>query len=201
MSIGMSVAEVASEHLSVLNAAIALAVVDAVPNLRIKWPNDLVVPGVADGADLKVAGILSEVHPGSDGAGPWLVAGVGINLNWTTMPEDLAATATSLDIVLGGAVDPEVVLTDLLVSLDSRWLALVERPSSSIDELLDAYRSRSATLGRQVRVELDARAGDDALLVGTAVDVDRTGALVVEDAGGARRTVTVGDVVHVRPVN
>jgi BirA family biotin operon repressor/biotin-[acetyl-CoA-carboxylase] ligase len=202
MTIGLSVAEVAPERWSLINAALALAAVDAAPSLRIKWPNDLVAPGAGlRGADLKVAGLLSEIHPAVSGAGPWLVAGLGMNLNWTEMPAALATTATSLDIVLGGAVDPEMLVTDLLVSLDSRWLGLIERPTPATEELLDAYRSRSATIGRQVSVELDATSGGDALLVGTAVDIDATGALVVESAKGSRRTVTVGDVVHLRPTD
>lgn len=202
MSIGVSVAHLAPEHWSSVNAALALAATDAAPSLRIKWPNDLVAAGAGlDGADLKVAGILSEIHPGADGIGPWLIAGIGMNLNWKEMPGVLATTATSLDIVLGGDVDAEVLVSDLLISLDSRWLALIERPAPAIEELLDAYRSRSATIGRSVNVELDPAAGGDALLVGTAVDIDSTGALVVEGADGARRTVTVGDVVHLRPTD
>jgi BirA family biotin operon repressor/biotin-[acetyl-CoA-carboxylase] ligase len=48
------------------------------------------------------------------------------------------------------------------------------------------------TLGRSVRVDLGA---DD--VVGTAVDLDDAGHLVVETLDGARRVVAVGDVVHV----
>ena len=54
--------------------------------------------------------------------------------------------------------------------------------------------SRSATLGRRVRVDLGA---DD--VEGTAVDVTGDGHLVVETAEGDRRTLAVGDVVHLRP--
>ena len=60
--------------------------------------------------------------------------------------------------------------------------------------LLAAWRARSATLGRRVRVDLGA---DD--VEGTAVDVTADGHLVVETAEGDRRTLAVGDVVHLRP--
>ena len=49
------------------------------------------------------------------------------------------------------------------------------------------------TLGREVRVE---RAADT--LVGTAVDIDAMGRLLV-DVNGAIETVTAGDVIHLRP--
>ena len=52
----------------------------------------------------------------------------------------------------------------------------------------------SATLGRRVRVDLGA---DD--VVGTAVDITHEGHLVVETIEGGRRTLAVGDVVHLRP--
>jgi BirA family biotin operon repressor/biotin-[acetyl-CoA-carboxylase] ligase len=201
MSIGLPVGDLDPDRWSLVNAAVALATVDAAPDLRVKWPNDLVAAGAGpDGADLKVGGILAELHPDLGGLGPCLVVGLGLNLNWGTMPDELAAAATSLDILLGGPVDAEVVVTDLLVALDSRWLALLESPAPGVDELLDAYRSRSATLGRRVAVELDAAAGTgEGGVTGTAVDVDATGALVIADDAGERRTITVGDVVHLRP--
>jgi hypothetical protein len=62
------------------------------------------------------------------------------------------------------------------------------------DELLDAYRDASATIGREVRVELPG-----SVLFGTATDVTRTGELVVVDDQRVERTLSVGDVVHLRP--
>ena len=89
-----------------------------------------------------------------------------------------------------------MLLADLLITLDTRWLPLVGPAAPSVEEFVAAYRARSATLGRRVRVELA-----DAVLVGTAVDIEDDGALVVEDDQRVRRTVTVGDVVHLRPTD
>lgn len=201
MSIGLPVGDIDPARWSLLNAAVALATVDAAPDLRVKWPNDLVAVGAgADGSDRKVGGILAELHEDLGGLGPCLVVGLGLNLNWGEMPPELADTATSLDLVLGGEVAADVVVTDLLVALDSRWLGLLGRSAPDVTELVDAYRSRSATIGRSVRVELDSTGGA-AELIGTAVDVDDSGALIVESADGERRTVTVGDVVHLRPTD
>ncbi len=199
MSIGLPVGDIDAERWPLVNAAVALAAVDAAPDLRVKWPNDLVAVGAgADGSALKVGGILAELHEDLGGLGACIVVGLGLNLNWGEMPAELASSATSLDVLLGGDVAADVIVTDLLVSLDSRWLGLLGRSSPDVTEILDAYRSRSATIGRRVRVELDAVAGGDPALEGTAVDVDADGALVVETDSGERRTVTVGDVVHLR---
>ncbi|RTL08033.1 MAG: biotin--[acetyl-CoA-carboxylase] ligase [Acidimicrobiia bacterium] len=195
MSIGLPVGDIDRSRWPLVNAAVALAAVDAAPDLRIKWPNDLVEVGSGpDGADLKVGGILAELHEDLGGMGACMIVGIGLNLNWGQMPPELADTATSLDIILGGDVVADVIVTDLLVSLDSKWLGMLGRSAGSIEPFVDAYRSRSTTIGRHVRVELDG----DRELVGTAVDVDDSGALVVEGEDGARSTVTVGDVVHLR---
>jgi BirA family biotin operon repressor/biotin-[acetyl-CoA-carboxylase] ligase len=61
--------------------------------------------------------------------------------------------------------------------------------------LVGEWRRRSATLGRRVRVGLGA---DD--VEGTAVGVTGEGHLVVETLEGVRRTLAVGDVVHLRPL-
>jgi BirA family biotin operon repressor/biotin-[acetyl-CoA-carboxylase] ligase len=49
------------------------------------------------------------------------------------------------------------------------------------------------TLGRDVRAELPG----GSFVEGVAVDVDADGSLVIETAAG-RRTVSAGDVVHLR---
>jgi len=61
-------------------------------------------------------------------------------------------------------------------------------------DVLAAWRRRSATLGRRVRVDVGR-----ADIEGTAVDVTGEGHLVVETHDGDRRTVAAGDVVHLRP--
>ena len=92
---------------------------------------------------------------------------------------------------LGAEVDRVDLLVAFLRRLDDRYAALVagrpRRPAGRVAR-------RSATLGRRVRVDLGA---DD--VEGTAVDVTAEGHLVVETAEGDRRTLAVGDVVHLRP--
>ena len=62
--------------------------------------------------------------------------------------------------------------------------------------MLAAYRERLVTVGLQVRAD---RIGADPV-VGTAVDLTATGALVVQTASGARVEVLAADVHHLRPV-
>jgi BirA family biotin operon repressor/biotin-[acetyl-CoA-carboxylase] ligase len=193
-------------------AAVALAeAIEEVAGITagLKWPNDLVV-ATADG-DRKLAGILAEADwpAGSTISGGYrapaphdravVVVGIGLNVTWprasgATGGDDglaeLADTATALNWV-GPEIDRVDVLVAFLRRLEGCCAALVRSGTAG---LLAEWRRRSATLGRRVRVDLGA---DD--VEGTAVDVTDDGHLVVETLEGGRRTLAVGDVVHVRP--
>ena len=58
-----------------------------------------------------------------------------------------------------------------------------------------AYLAACATIGRPIRVELPG----ERVLRGTATGVDAAGHLVVRTEDGAEKTLSAGDVVHVRP--
>lgn len=193
-----------------VTAALGLAAAEAVEACsgvapRLKWPNDLVWPGDGSGPDRKLAGILAEADwpAASNISGGWreprpgdrvaVAAGIGLNLTWGGgAPPPLADVAVALEEITDRPVPDRV---DLLVSL-LRRLDEIEtdlRADGGTARLLDAWRGRSATLGRRVRVDLGA---DD--VVGTAIDIDESGHLVVETLEGERRSFAVGDVVHLR---
>lgn len=152
-------------------------------DVGLKWPNDL----VARADDRKLAGILAESLSGTAGVEA-VVVGMGLNANGP-LPPDLGATAVTLAELAGRPVDREDLLVATLVGLDE-LLADLAGPAPAV---VARYRALSATLGREVRVELDR-----GVLEGRAVDVDEEGHLVVA-AGGQRHVLAVGDVVHVRP--
>lgn len=192
---------------------VAVAAADAVEELTglqpgLKWPNDLVWPGDGSGPDRKLAGILAEADwpPASNIAAGWseprptdrlvVAVGIGINVAWAgRTPDELVDRAVALDEITAPAAAPD--RAELLVALLRRldhWYKALRGPDGAA-ALLEGWRTRSATLGRQVRVDLGA---DD--LVGRAVDVTDAGHLVVETVDGERRTVAVGDVVHLRAI-
>lgn len=190
--------------------ALALAASDAVAELtgieiRLKWPNDLVWAS-AGANDRKLAGILAEAEwpAGATASGGPIAtagyervavaAGIGLNVAWGDgFPEELKDTAVALDEVTapGPAPDRADLLVALLTHLDRQYGVLAGADGPAL--LLAGWRDRSATLGRKVRVDLGA---DD--VEGTAVDVTPEGHLVVETLEGERRTLAVGDVVHLR---
>lgn len=164
------------------------AVSGALPgrDVGFKWPNDVLVDG------RKVCGILAELLP----SGADVIVGTGLNTRMTT--EELPVpTATSLAIE-GVAVDndlEDLVFAAYLEGLRDRLARYVAAAGDADASGLRAQaRARCLTLGRSVRVELPG----DAVLLGTAVDLDVDGRLIVEDGDGARRSVAAGDVTHVR---
>jgi BirA family biotin operon repressor/biotin-[acetyl-CoA-carboxylase] ligase len=154
---------------------------DVAVDVRLKWPNDLLV------GDRKLAGIL--VEKVEDG----LVVGVGLNVG--LREEELpVATATSLAIEGAPLTDRAPLLRAILRAFETwyrEWTALDGDPQTS--GLRTAYKELCDTLGRRVRVELPG----DERVEGTARDVDGSGRLVVSGPGGDV-AISAGDVVHVR---
>lgn len=111
----------------------------------------------------KLAGILVEQRGGR------CVVGIGVNLTWAP------PGAGRLE------ADRDRLLERLKAELE-RWFAAGD------SEVLAAWRTRSDTLGRRVRVELPGE-----IFEGWAEDVAEDGSLLV---GG--RAVTAGDVIHLR---
>lgn len=169
-----------------VTTSLALAAVDACRNQAgvrpgLKWPNDLVVD------DRKLAGVLAE----SIVAGERLeavVVGMGLNVRTGAATPEAADSAVALEDVCGVMTDRRELLAEILASF-AHWMERIERAGGRA-ALVEAARRESATLGRQVSVEL----GDGMVLEGLAEDLDDGGALLLE---GGRRVV-VGDVVHLR---
>ena len=152
------------DRLHLVTLAAALALVDVVPDdARVKWPNDVVV------GDRKLAGILAE----ADGEGA-VVVGMGCNVRGDWFPAELRETATATALERDALLDA--------------WLAAFDARLDALDHVLDDARTKSATIGRRVRVELPAETFE-----GLASALTAEGYLVVDD-----RVVSAADVVHLR---
>ncbi len=182
--------ELPLERLHLLTAIMALAAADACQaeagvEAGLKWPNDLVV------GPRKLGGILAETHLEGPRARA-VVVGLGLNVNWGERMDDseLADEAVALDHLAGHEVDRVQLLVALLTNLEDRYRALAER-SGQLGQAAE-YRRRCTSVGRAVRVELA-----DETVTGTVADVTDEGHLLL-DVGVCLRTVTAGDVVHLR---
>lgn len=160
--------------------AVQAALADRLPDIALKWPNDVLVE------ERKVAGIL--VERVDTPQGPAAVVGIGINVS-QTLEELPVALATSVELETGEPVDRTDLWGQVLGSLHGLQGLLLDTKA-----LRTAYADVCSTLGREVEVHL---AGDE-VRRGEALDIDAGGALVVSSADGTF-TVGAGDVIHVRP--
>jgi BirA family biotin operon repressor/biotin-[acetyl-CoA-carboxylase] ligase len=178
--------------LTVAAAGVALAgAVEAVaaggPPVGLKWPNDLELGG------RKAAGLLAEAHLEGERL-DWVVLGMGVNVaqRREDLPPELADRATSVALALGAPVDRAALLAAWAGRFVDGYRHLAAGEPGPV---LAAYRRRLVTLGRRVRAD---RVGAEPV-VGTAVDLTATGALVVQTDAGALVDVLAADVHHLRP--
>jgi BirA family biotin operon repressor/biotin-[acetyl-CoA-carboxylase] ligase len=151
----------------------------------IKWPNDLLASG------RKIAGILTELAAEPDRV-HWMVVGAGVNVNARAedFPEDLRGEATSVLLERGEAAPRALFAAACFAELEA-WLD--RHAEEGFAPIREAWRERSATLGREVVVKADGRE-----IVGTAEDIDEMGALLVRTPAGLER-ILAGDVALLRP--
>ncbi|MBK9148683.1 MAG: biotin--[acetyl-CoA-carboxylase] ligase [Flavobacteriales bacterium] len=154
-----------------LSKVAALAVYDAIrphvqDDLRIKWPNDLLV------AQRKVAGILIRNELSGDRVSSCII-GIGLNVNSTVFDPDLVAT--SLRNECGQELERRTVLMAVLDRL-SHWYGKWQQAP---DEGLVSYSDRLWTRGRWAPMLLDGQA-----ITARALDVDELGRLLVETEDG-----------------
>jgi BirA family biotin operon repressor/biotin-[acetyl-CoA-carboxylase] ligase len=149
---------------------------------RLKWPNDVLVS--TGGGLRKVAGILTEMASERDRV-RHVVVGVGLNVNGTAFPPELADRATSLLLATGRPFDRGTLLAGLLDGLEPAYQAFVAQGPA---QALARWR-RHADLGRRCRIERDG-----AVLEGVAEDVDEQGSLLVRDDGGRLHQVLSGEI-------
>ncbi len=186
VSFGVDGSAVSPNRWGWLPLATGLATVDAVAEVAgtrvgLKWPNDVLV-GPGGG---KLAGILAEVASPA----PVIVVGLGLNVTMTA-EEAPDPRATSLTQLGTATVDRTPLARALLRHLDARITAWRDDdPSLAAD-----YRARSVTIGSRVRAILPG----DNTLVGTAVDVDDLGRLII-DTATEQVTLSAGDITHLRP--
>ena len=163
-----------------LSLTLALAVSRAIEretglDARIKWPNDIVIGG------RKVCGLLLEMDATAEKVDS-IVAGVGINVHQRVFDEEIAHTASSLDLLAGGRVSRSAIIRAFLEEFE-RAMAL------SDEEMMDAYRARSATIGQKVQV-----ISLSGTYAGMAQGITESGSLLVETDEGEVREVLAADV-------
>jgi BirA family biotin operon repressor/biotin-[acetyl-CoA-carboxylase] ligase len=188
MSLLVAPHDVAPERWSWLSLLAGLAVVEGLQRIAeltaaLKWPNDVLV------GDRKLCGILAERVETPQG--PACIVGIGINVGLAA--EQLPVpTATSLALLVGDAAPSSSRVVAAVLGAFELIFTEWERHDDD-SAFAAAYVSRSATIGRQVRVELTG----GRVVEGHAEAIDAAGRLLVRTASG-RELFSAGDVTHLR---
>jgi len=168
-------------QLSLLTAvALHEALAGFAPDLRIKWPNDLLFHGA------KVSGILTEMRaePGQVHA---VVLGFGINLSAPAdgWPSDIRQSVTDLASICSQPVSRLELAASLLNALDQWYERYMQQGFAPVHR---AWWQAHAASGQAVRVH-DGKS----YIEGIATALDEDGAMLLQTAQGTRRIIA-GDL-------
>jgi BirA family biotin operon repressor/biotin-[acetyl-CoA-carboxylase] ligase len=146
----------------------------------LRWPNDVLMNG------RKCCGILTEMTAAADRV-EHIVAGIGVNVNHSQFPPELAASATSLRLETGCEYVLDVVLTEVLAEVDRYLEILGQRGPAAIVELFS--RASSYVRGKRVAV-----VNADTELAGVTAGLTPAGVLLLRRDDGVVAPVLAGSV-------
>jgi len=167
---------------SKMTLLVAVAVCEALRGIadidvKIKWPNDLMI------GDKKIAGILTELNAEIDRV-LFMVVGFGVNVN--SALTQLPPQSASLKSETGQQFSRVLVMQRILQSLD-QWYERMRQ--NGFDSVLERWKDLSLTLGQKVRLS-----DPNGVIDGTAVDLSPEGGLIIEQDNGSRIKRMSGDV-------
>ena len=137
-----------------------------------KWPNDILLN------EKKISGMISEV------CGNGIIIGIGINVTMTK--EQLPVeSASSIFLELGLTIGRNELLPEIL-----RQFADDLAEWEAGRDFTAEYESSSSSINREVK----AIAPDGSERTGTALGIDKSGALLLS----GHQTIHVGDLLHLR---
>jgi BirA family transcriptional regulator, biotin operon repressor / biotin---[acetyl-CoA-carboxylase] ligase len=135
-----------TELIFVLNIAVAISIIEAlknfkIPDLSIKWPNDIM------SGNKKIAGILIENNIKESGKIQSIV-GIGLNVNQTNFSN--LPKASSLKVITGADYDIEEILFKII---DEIKLNIVTIKSENSEMLWQKYHNLLFKIGKPVVFE------------------------------------------------
>lgn len=150
----------------------------------IRWPNDLLLGG------RKLCGILTEMSAEVDRLHA-VVVGIGINVNHSQIPGELASIATSLRLQGGKAYSRVQIMAALLRHMEQNYQALLTEGNESITRRWAAASSYAK--GKRMRVST-GREEFHAITDG----LDANGALRIRRDDGRQEVLVAGEIAEVK---
>lgn len=156
-------------------------------NLKIKWPNDILVNG------RKLAGILTEISADMDSVN-YIIVGLGLNVNnlFENSPQDIKKSATSILIETGNRV-PRIKFIQNYLKLYEQYYDMFKK--NNFKSIMNRWRELADILGKQIKVDVIGKTH-----IGEVMDVDNDGVLILKDDQGRLQRIFSGDVTLARQV-
>lgn len=145
-------------------------------DVSVKWPNDLLLEGK------KLAGLLSEMETRGDMV-EFINIGIGLNVN--NHPQKYEKNAVSLKNTLNKNISRRLILQAFLDDFKNQIQPL------DLQKIIEQWKKHTSTIGSQVRIETLKE-----IYQGAAIDVDETGALIIQDKKRKRQKIIYGDCFH-----
>jgi BirA family biotin operon repressor/biotin-[acetyl-CoA-carboxylase] ligase len=157
------------------------------PDLR--WPNDVLI------GNKKVAGILTETSADLNSI-HHAVIGIGINVNHSSFPPELAEQATSILLATGHSWPRLELLIALLESLDNQYRALNLDPAGQTAKIIAEFEAKSSYV-REAWISVHERDAAQPEYTGKTLGLDSRGFLKIQTDSGVRTLLNGG----IRKVN
>jgi BirA family biotin operon repressor/biotin-[acetyl-CoA-carboxylase] ligase len=169
----------------VVGVAAVHTLAHVVTDVKLKWPNDIVIS--TDDDMFKLGGIVIAIHPDS-GSDAVCVVGIGINLTMDAHNRPVENARALSDFT-----DKQIHYEALAVTLLSEINVLLTE--QDIQKIESRYKELCCSLGQHVRVSLVDGSTFEGVATGIAVD----GSLEV-DVDGVTRRFHSADAQHLRTI-
>ena len=173
------------EHSLLITSCAAVAVADAIERVadmecKIKWVNDI----YSAGPNKKLCGILTEASVDVEQGGlEYAIVGMGINVQNTSFPKNIADVATSVKMETGRNISRSKLAAEILNCLEERLDGICDR------SFLEEYRSRSNVIGKRIEVTHNNNTE-----IMDCLGIDEIGRLIVRLENGEEKALTSGTV-------
>ena len=146
----------------------------------IKWPNDIVMNGK------KICGILTEMSAEQDYI-QYVVIGVGVNVRKQDFPQEIAATAASIEEECGYSISRSALIADIMAAFEEEYESFLR--TMDLSGLREKYNACLVNRNREVCI-LDPK-GE---YRGIAEGITDTGELQIRLPDGSMTQVYAGEV-------
>ena len=154
----------------------------ALPDIEVKWPNDILINGG------KTAGVLTESSVVEHSV-EYLIVGIGINVNQDpeTINSPSGYQVGSLSHIAGTQLEREILIVHILAEFERQYITM-ER--SKYCDVIPEWKKYWHMRGRKVKIETPL-----ALESAEIVDINRYGVLVYKTESGELKELIAGKVI------